>query len=414
MAIAGNMRYLLHTPAFPCPPPWRAWEALAALRPPAFLWRDRAADVVWLGLGERCRFGSLVECRDTLAALEVEGGRGELPLRGFVIVPFESASTAVILPEILLRWQDGLAQLAVAASGEDVAESVIEALVNPPPLRLPLMVDGGRRFSRSAWIEAVNAARDAIRAGTLQKLVLARDSVRDSVLPIPVSTVLERLSVTTPGCYLFAMTTADGGTFLGASPEQLFRLDGDQLLTESLAGTRMRGQTPAEDAALADELLRSGKDAREQRIVTEFLSAALAALCDEREIAPAPEIRQLASVQHLVTPARGRLRGGISPDAILAALHPTPAVCGVPRVAARETIARLEPVPRGLYAGALGFVDTRTAEFAVSIRSAHITGSRAVVYGGAGILEDSDPLEEWNETSWKMRPLLNALGCGPQ
>ena len=122
-------------------------------------------------------------------------------------------------------------------------------------------------------------------------------------------------------------------------------------------------------------------------------------------------IRPLANVQHLVTPARGRLRAGVSPDMLLAALHPTPAVCGLPRDAARDWIARLEPAPRGLYAGALGFVDARAAEFAVTIRSAVISGTRAVVFGGAGILEDSDPLEEWNETSWKMRPLLSALGC---
>ena len=87
----------------------------------------------------------------------------------------------------------------------------------------------------------MNRARAEIRTGGLRKLVLARDTYRNSVLPIPVAGILEHLGATTPGCYLFAVTTPDGGTFLGASPERLFRLEGDTVETESLAGTRLRG-----------------------------------------------------------------------------------------------------------------------------------------------------------------------------
>ena len=404
------MRYLGLSPAFSCPPPWRAWEALAGLEGPHILWRDRAGGSVWLGVGVGGRFASLASCR---AALQAQAA--PIPLRGFLARPFApDAAASVVVPALLLRWEDGQAQLAVAASRANDAARLQAMLTNPPPLRPPLMVDGGHRFTRAAWIAAVDAARAEIRAGHLQKLVLARDSYRDSLRPVPVSSVLECLSATTPGCYLFAVTTADGGTFLGASPEQLFRLEGEELTTESLAGTRQRGDTPDEDAALATDLLHSRKDTREQMIVTDFLAAALSALCASHDIASAPVIRPLASVQHLVTPGRGRLRPGVTPDDVLAALHPTPAVCGLPRAAALAAMARLEPAPRGLYAGAIGFIDTQTAEFAVAIRSALVTATRATVYGGAGIVEASDPLEEWNETSWKMRPLLAALGCAPR
>jgi isochorismate synthase EntC len=159
-------------------------------------------------------------------------------------------------------------------------------------------------------------------------------------------------------------------------------------------------------------LRNSEKDAAEQAMVTDFLAAKFSELCRDFSVTPEAEIRKLANVQHRVTTLRGLVKPEVTPEKILTALHPTPAVCGLPRDAARQRIAQLERAPRGMYAGAFGYTDSGTAEFAVAIRSALISENRAVVFGGAGIVEGSDPLAEWKETSWKMRPLLAALGCG--
>jgi menaquinone-specific isochorismate synthase len=182
------------------------------------------------------------------------------------------------------------------------------------------------------------------------------------------------------------------------------------LETEALAGSIRRGVGASEDAALASALLSSEKDLREQRDVLEDIVARLKPLGLTLEFAPKPQLRRLANVQHLHTPVRAVLPETVRLLDVLAALHPTPAVGGSPRLAAVERIRELEGFPRGLYAGALGWLNARGGgEFFVGIRSALVDGATARVFAGAGIVAGSTPEKEFAETELKFRAMLGAL-----
>jgi menaquinone-specific isochorismate synthase len=394
-----------------CPPPWRAWDALAQKFSPAFLWRGRGEADVFLALGAHRTFSTLDEARNTL--------RGSGQGRAFCAVAFDPetdvsgpwegfAKRLCVLPEVLVRWRDGQATIQAMADGN--GKEVAEMLRTPPPLAMPPAVDGSHSFSWQDWVIAVHAIRAGIKAGNVSKVVLARDSIREMSSRVHPGFVLEQLAASAVDCYLFAHGINEAN-FLSATPERLFRLEGDTLETESLAGTRARGKDMDEDVRLARELLASGKDNAEQKIVTQFLVEGLAPLCTSVTADPEPHLRKLAHVQHLHTRVEGRLKPDVPLDEILRALHPTPAVCGTPRSKARRMIADLERMPRGLYAGAIGWIEAESAEFAVAIRSALLRDRFAHVFAGAGIVEQSDARAEWRETALKMKPMLTALGC---
>jgi len=382
------------------------------------LWRDRAGGEVLLGLGAAQDFASLTECRVALQDMQAQ----ELAPRAFSVVAFdvrapllppweEFSPSRYVLPEILVRWRDGQATVAILSKrdGRDDA-GLLRMLEDPPPPTVPMVVDGARTFSKTEWMKAVQEIRVQIAAGAVSKVVLARDSVRITSSPLCAGFVLEELASSAKDCYLFAHRSGSS-TFLGASPERLFRLEGNAVETESLAGTRPRGKSAEEDERLAQELLQSAKDSGEQNIVTQFIRQALTGLCVTVSDDPEPNVRKLAALQHLQTRLHGELKEDVTPDDVLRALHPTPAVCGMPRDAAREMIAELEPTPRGLYAGAIGWIEAERAEFAVAIRSALLRENIARVFAGAGIVADSDARAEWKETALKMRPMLAALNC---
>jgi menaquinone-specific isochorismate synthase len=182
------------------------------------------------------------------------------------------------------------------------------------------------------------------------------------------------------------------------------------LETEALAGSIRRGAGASEDAALATTLLRSEKDRREHELVVAAISGRLAQLGLQPEFEAQPGLRRLANVQHLHTPVRAALPENVRLLAALAALHPTPAVGGAPLAAAVAGIRGLEGFPRGLYAGALGWVNARGGgEFFVGLRSALVDGATARVYAGAGIVAGSMPEKEFAETELKFKAMLEAL-----
>jgi menaquinone-specific isochorismate synthase len=182
------------------------------------------------------------------------------------------------------------------------------------------------------------------------------------------------------------------------------------LSTSVLAGSAPRGRTASEDAALAGQLLRSEKDRREHRLVLESIERRLAPLGLKLAFEPQPQVLALANVQHLHTPVTAPWPSDARLLDVVSRLHPTPAVGGKPREAAVPCIRKLETCDRGLYAGALGWIDARgEGEFVVGIRSALVDGARARVFAGVGIVAGSDPGREQAETEWKFRALLDAL-----
>ena len=183
-----------------------------------------------------------------------------------------------------------------------------------------------------------------------------------------------------------------------------------ELETEALAGSIRRGATASEDAALAAALLRSEKDQREHRQVVDDIVARLRPLGLEPRPAGSAQVRRLANVQHLHTAVTARVPATVQLLDILGAMHPTPAVGGSPREASVARIRELEGFPRGLYAGALGWLNPRGGgEFFVGIRSALIEGPRAKVFAGAGIVAGSTPEKEFAETELKFKAMLDAF-----
>ncbi len=245
----------------------------------------------------------------------------------------------------------------------------------------------------------------------LHKVVLA--DVMDVVAPQAVDVVrsLQTLRKNHPDCTVFSVGNGQGQSFIGASPERLLSINEGQLTTDALAGSASRGKTPDADKAIGQSLLDSEKERYEHRVVVDFIVRQLRSLNLIPHHTPDPKLLQLLHIQHLHTPITATLDPAkISPLDILAKLHPTPAVAGLPREAACQLISQHETFDRSLYAAPLGWIDTRgNSEFIVGIRSALIDGCKARLYAGAGIVAGSEPAKELAEIRLKLQTLLNAL-----
>ncbi|MCU0793677.1 MAG: isochorismate synthase [Opitutaceae bacterium] len=275
----------------------------------------------------------------------------------------------------------------------------------PPPAPLEF-----RQEEAGDYRAAVSRGLARIAAGEFQKIVLARAIDLTANRPLHPLTVLNGLRERFPDCYAFSAALGRGPSFIGASPERLVRVSRGVIETEALAGSARRGTGANEDAALAAALLRSEKDLREHRHVIGSITRRIEPLGVRLTYPETPALRKLANVQHLHTPMTGPLPDGVRLLDLLAVLHPTPAVGGTPREAAVARIRELEGFPRGLYAGAIGWLNSRGGgEFFVGLRSALVESSRARVYAGAGIVAGSEPEREFAETDLKFQALLAAL-----
>lgn len=257
---------------------------------------------------------------------------------------------------------------------------------------------------------AVARGLERIAAGEFQKIVLARAIDLAASRALHPLEVLNGLRERFPDCHAFSAANGSGASFIGASPERLVRVSQGVVETEALAGSARRGAGASEDAALGAALLRNEKDLREHRHVIASITRRLEPLDVKLEHAATPALRKLANVQHLHTPMRARLPEGVRLLDLVSVLHPTPAVGGTPREAAVARIRELEGFPRGLYAGAIGWINARGGgEFFVGLRSALVEGAKARVYAGAGIVAGSEPEREFAETELKFQALLAAL-----
>jgi menaquinone-specific isochorismate synthase len=263
---------------------------------------------------------------------------------------------------------------------------------------------------RGAYEGAVERALGRIAKGDFEKIVLARaKDVRASV-PLHPLRILNGLRQRFPDCNSFSVANGRGQSFIGASPELLLSVEEGIVVTEALAGSAGRGATASEDAALGSNLLRSEKDLREQRIVLESIVRRLGPLGLDLKFDDRPVLRRLSNVQHLHTTVEAALPDGVTILDMIGRLHPTPAVGGAPRERVVPLIAGLEGFPRGLYGGALGWVDAaQGGEFFVGLRSALVDGSGARMYAGAGIVSGSSPGEEFSETELKFKAMQEAL-----
>ncbi|QDZ38941.1 isochorismate synthase [Euhalothece natronophila Z-M001] len=261
----------------------------------------------------------------------------------------------------------------------------------------------------SQFKSAVKLALKDIERQELTKIVLAHHL--DVVSPVSFSPYLSLhyLRQRYPHCYIFSVSNGEGTTFLGATPERLFSLRKQHLISDAIAGSAPRGKTEKIDHQFAQNLLASEKERREHQAVSCYIIKQLEAL----GLTPQRSRRQLlklSNIQHLWTLIESQVPNNINPIEILAKLHPTPAVAGVTTEVACEKIGQYETFDRALYAAPIGWLDTQgNAEFMVGIRSAMINKNQARLYAGAGIVAGSNPDKELAEIQLKLQTMLKAL-----
>lgn len=377
--------------------------------------RDRSTRLEFasVGVAATAEFGS--QGRLT----QVSAGSGDLRAAAwFVALPFDAArprdaawipfaGLGCVLPAIELRREQEATTLAVHVTSEsDRARLVadLEALATPCDACViePALVresDGG---GEAEWTSAVRSGLERIRAGALRKVVLARTRRYVASGALDPVAVLARLSAREARGFRYLVEAGAGRAFLGVTPERLVSRSGRTARSEAVAGTRPRGVDGVADRLLGESLLASAKDRREHEFVVERVREALASCASSLRLDPEPRLLRLAYVQHLATRVVAELRAGTSDADLVRLLHPTPAVAGAPVADAIAALREFEPFDRGLYAGPVGVASRDGAEIAVAIRAARIEGDTLTAFAGAGIVEGSDPAEEWRETGHKL------------
>jgi menaquinone-specific isochorismate synthase len=330
-------------------------------------------------------------------------------------LPFDPAGTGtlVVPTAVVGRAEDGtrwVTRLSRADDDVDLdADATVAELLGRRP---PSLIDPGRveiRSSRSPqdWMDALVSGREQIRGeGPLRKFVLAREIVVEAERSLSRRDILDRLRAAYPACFI---TSID--QMVGASPELLLSRRGDIVRSRPLAGTAPRSPDPNTDSRLAATLLASAKNREEHQIVIDMVHDTLLPWCSYLDAEPEPSVIGMANVQHLATYLEGRLSmPAASALELVTALHPTPAICGTPTDVALEVIRDLEGFDRGAYAGPAGWVDAQgNGDWVVGIRSAELDGTTARVFAGVGVVADSDPGAELEETRNKLQAMLSAL-----
>ncbi|MBJ96046.1 MAG: anthranilate synthase component I [Rickettsiales bacterium] len=277
---------------------------------------------------------------------------------------------------------------------------------------------------QASFIEAVASATEAIRAGEIFQVVLSRRlTARLSCDPF---LVYRALRILNPSPYQFFLELGEH-TLIGASPEMLVRVEGHQVETMPIAGTRRRGHSPGEDERLCEELKRDPKERAEHQMLVDLgrNDIGRVARFGTVELTRHAEIERFSHVMHLVSRVRGQLRADQDALDALYACFPAGTVSGAPKVRAMEIIEQLEPSARGVYAGAVGYLDYGgDLDTCIAIRTAVHYDGQIHVQAGAGIVYDSIPEHEFKETENKARALIEAIcwaeqgllsgGLGPQ
>jgi salicylate biosynthesis isochorismate synthase len=323
-------------------------------------------------------------------------------------------STAAVVPIVTMISDKKDQRLAVAVPKGRSATEVLDllgGLAEPPPPTSIQAADHSieSRPPPAEWMERVQESIDSIDRGAMSKVVLSRSViVRADVAATPYDLVA-RLRSAYPGCFTFGWQEGDA-TFVGASPELLVERSGRSVRSQPLAGSAPRGEGEDEDRAIGESLMASAKDRFEHEVVVRDIVTRMQPMANIVQAPSTPALLKMANVQHLATEVRGELAEDHSVIEVAGALHPTPAVAGLPLDDAMALIDKAESIDRGWYAGGIGWAGGNgDGQIAVALRCALIRGNTAHLFAGAGIVAGSRPEREIEETRLKFRPLLNLL-----
>ncbi|MGH8925354.1 MAG: isochorismate synthase [Acidimicrobiia bacterium] len=308
-----------------------------------------------------------------------------------------SAQSVLVIAETLVEVVSGVTK--TIGPGKELSRPP------PTPDRHDRPRFAGSSLPDHLWLEAVGAVIGLIETQAVKKVVLARDHALWSKEPFDPYRVLRRLGDRFPECFLFLI---EG--LVGASPELLMRKQGNAISAVTLAGTAARGDSPEADQLLAKQLATSDKTRVEHRLAADSVHDVLSGFSSDLSAPIEPELMRLVNVQHLATPFVGHLDYDTHVLDLVQALHPTPAVGGVPTAAALEVIASLESMDRNRYSGPVGYFRSNgDGEFAIALRCAELSGARARLFAGNGIVTGSVPEDELEETRLKLAAMLSAL-----
>ncbi len=297
-------------------------------------------------------------------------------------------------------------------------EARLQQPLTAPPLLLPT---NGKEtpmqanISREAFLRAVERAKSHIAAGDIFQVVLSqRLETETNADPFQIYRILRHMN---PSPYMFyfdfgTLATAEPFRLIGASPEMHVRLEHGIAAVRPIAGTRPRGHTPEADLALEAELLADPKECAEHVMLVDLARNDLGRVCTygSVQVKERMTIERYSHVMHIVSHVEGRLRPEYDAFDLLAATFPAGTVSGAPKIRAMQCIHELEPEPRGPYAGVVGYFSyDGTLDTCITIRSLQMLGNRLSVQAGAGIVADSDPQREYEETLNKARALSTAI-----
>jgi len=324
------------------------------------------------------------------------------------------------IPELMLTEYEGnyYLSLNVFVNQADQAEIVAERLhqmekdllAGQQLTKQELRIEKEVEIDPIKWKQSVVKATEEITNKKAEKIVLAREVRLHFNEEANISAVLQQLLNTQQNSYVFAFES-DGDCFIGATPERLVKIEKSELLSTCLAGTAPRGKTLEEDKRIGDQLLNDEKNRQEHDFVVKMIKKAILKSCTNVEIPEKPVLYPLKNLQHLFTPVTAQLKNGYSIFDVVEELHPTPALGGTPTEESLAFIREHELLDRGWYGAPIGWLDSNeNGEFAVAIRSALIQCDEASLFAGCGVVADSDPEMEYEETKIKLLPMLNVLG----
>lgn len=381
------------------------------------LWRRRGAGLVGYGCSLRLEFRGPTRVTDAARAwAEVAAsasvsdsvnlpGSGLVAFGTFAFADDSDSVSVLIVPELVIgRRERTTFVTTITAAGQKERDAAVPAIV-PLGARPHAQFYPGSQ-TPDGYRDSVLSATEAIRAGQVSKVVLARDLLAADVTGDSRHMIAE-LADRYPDCWTFSV---DG--LVGSSPETLVRVLDGTIDARVLAGTAARGTDPDSDLEAATHLATSSKDLDEHAFAVRSVTDVVAPFAEHLSTGESPFTLRLANLWHLATDVSGHVRDGATSLDVVAALHPTAAVAGTPRDAALDLIDTLEPFDRRRYAGPVGWVDAAgDGEWAIALRCVEIDGTTVTAYAGAGIVVNSNPDAELRETEMKFRPVVDALSA---
>jgi menaquinone-specific isochorismate synthase len=375
------MTAALHAVTLPLP---EDTDLLSVLGPDDFVFKRNGVGLIAAGVAERIPLERVGGRLGTIESDDRVGRRGTGPI-AVGAIPFDRVDATLRIPRRIIGVDHDGAWITQIYGGEAQEPDHIE----PPAI--------DRVMGRAGWDAAVATILEHIEAGDVEKVVLSRRAIVEARGIIDPVGVIRQLAASRPDAWVYADTG-----FVGVTPELLIARDGDRVRSLPMAGTL--------SIDLAHEIPKTPRLVHEFRVVVDTIADVLQGCCDDLHVSK-PTPTPAGNVAHLSSEVTGRLTDPSRTALDLAmTLHPTPAVGGTPLVEALELIEKLEPTPRGRYAGPVGWVDAAgDGEFAVALRCAEISGNRAVLYAGNGIVAGSDPAEEWAEAVAKLVAMRRVL-----